>query len=107
MTHRMTISLPDDVAARINAEPNASAFIARAVRHLIRGEGLDAMIADDGFVVTAEGRARMREKLNAARAAMGRPDAVAARQRFRAYLDAARTGDREAATTHGAEFGLR
>ena len=37
MTRRITISLPDDVADRLDEAPNASAFIASAVRHTVRG----------------------------------------------------------------------
>lgn len=76
---RVTISLPEDVAERLEHEPNASAFIAEAVRQRIRVERIDVMLADAGLVITAEGRARARGRLTAAHAYMASPEAVRAR----------------------------
>ncbi len=79
MTHRLTISIPDDVADRLEQEPNASAFIAEAVRHRMRGEQIAKVIEADGIQVTAQGRARARERLNEARSRLTAPEAVAGR----------------------------
>jgi hypothetical protein len=89
MTRRLTISLPDDVAARLDAEANASAFIADAVRQRIRAEHVNAVLTGDAVPVTAEGRTRMRDQLAVARAERARPEATAAR---RARREARRSG---------------
>ncbi|GAA2417471.1 hypothetical protein GCM10010404_90040 [Nonomuraea africana] len=58
MTQRITVSLPDDLAARAKATGNASAYVAEALRNQSRlerdmdilaelwGEGWDAGISD-------------------------------------------------------------
>lgn len=69
MTKKITVSLPDDVAARLKQEKNISAFVADAVRRRMSSEGMDALLARAGIVVTPEGKARARAKLAAARAA--------------------------------------
>lgn len=79
MTRRLTISIPDDVADRLDQEPNASAFIAEAVRHRIHGEQIAQIIEADGIRVTAHGRALARERLNEARSRLTVPEAVAGR----------------------------
>ncbi len=86
MTRRLTITLPDDVAERLDGEPNASAYIAEAIRFKVAVERLAAVLEQDGVVVTGEGRTRMRHRLDAARAAMARPTAVAAREATRGRL---------------------
>ena len=68
MTRRITITLPDDIAARLDVEPNASAFIAEALRGHIRVEQAWAALRAAGYLPTTESRARGRRRLNDARA---------------------------------------
>lgn len=70
MTQRVTVSLPDDVAARLETEPNASAYVAEALRRRMAGERTDALLAEHGFVITPEGRERARRRLAEARERM-------------------------------------
>lgn len=55
---KLSISVPPDVAARLEREPNASAFLVEAARARMRSEGLDAELSARQMRVTAEGRAR-------------------------------------------------
>jgi hypothetical protein len=68
MTRRITITLPDEVAERLDIEPNASAFIAEAIRARIRVEVSWAALRAAGYVPTEESRARGRQRLDTARA---------------------------------------
>lgn len=61
------MSLPDDVAARLDVEKNASAYVAEAVRDRMAREQTAALLAAHGFKVTDEGRARARRRLANAR----------------------------------------
>lgn len=63
---KLSISVPPDVAERLEREPNASAFLVDAARALMRREALDAELAHRGIPVAEEGVARAR----AARAAV-------------------------------------
>jgi hypothetical protein len=63
MTRRITVSLPDHVAERLDLEPNASAYVARAVEHEMSSEMTLRQLEAAGFRITAEGRARARAKL--------------------------------------------
>lgn len=67
MTQRITVSLPDDIAARITVEPNSSAFIADLVRARIASETVREALAAAGMHVTDEGIERARRKLRQAR----------------------------------------
>lgn len=67
MTQRVTVSLPDDVAARLEAESNVSAYVAEAVRDRMARERTNALLAAHGFAVTEEGRQRARQRLADAR----------------------------------------
>ncbi|MER7460398.1 hypothetical protein [Micromonospora sp. NPDC126480] len=55
---KKSFSLPQDVARRLEREPNASAYVAEAIRARMRAEDLDAELAHRGMTVSAEGRAR-------------------------------------------------
>jgi hypothetical protein len=90
MTRRLTISVPDDVAERIDREPNASAFIAELIRRATRYEGLQTYLRDE-LGVTEEGKARARERLWRARAESYEPEKVAQREAFWARVDAEST----------------
>lgn len=61
------MSLPDDVAARLERERNASAYVAEAVRERIVREQTMELLAAHGFEVTEEGKARARAELDEAR----------------------------------------
>jgi parvulin-like peptidyl-prolyl isomerase len=63
MTQRVTVSLPDDVAQRLAQEPNASAFVAEAVRQQMAREQGRQLLAEQGFQITEEGLARARARL--------------------------------------------
>lgn len=67
MTTRVTVSLPDDVAARLETEQNASAFVAEAVRDRMSRERTAELLTAHGFQITDEGRATARRKLDEAR----------------------------------------
>jgi hypothetical protein len=63
MTKRVTVSLPDHIAARLAREPNVSAYVAEAIEGKMRGERVRQQLADDGIRITDEGLARVRERL--------------------------------------------
>ena len=64
MTKRVTVSLPDDVAAFLHEAPNASALVADALRSFMnRAAATEAVLRATGFELTDAGRARMRAKL--------------------------------------------
>ena len=86
MTRRITITLPDEIAERLDVEPNASAFIAEALRAHIRVEQSWAALREAGYVPTPESRARARQRLDAARARVT-PESLADSRRL---LDAAK-----------------
>jgi predicted transcriptional regulator len=64
MTRRITVSLPDDVAAYLDSHPNSSAVVADAVRaRMARGEAVAATLREIGMELTDEGRAWARSVL--------------------------------------------
>lgn len=64
MTKRVTVSLPDDVAAYLEAEKNASAAVTDALRaRMKRGAAAAAMLRAAGFDLTDAGIARARGTL--------------------------------------------
>jgi hypothetical protein len=68
MTRRLTVSLPDDIAGRLDKESNASAYVTQALRRQMDREHTEGLLSAHGFVITPEGRAAARAKLDAARA---------------------------------------
>lgn len=70
MNKRITVSVPDDVAERLAAEENVSAYVTDAVRRTMRHETTRSMLEAAGFAITDEGLARARERLAGGRAAM-------------------------------------
>jgi len=68
MTRRISITLPDEVAQRLDHEENASAYIAEAIRLRVRREALREVLAEAGYEITAEGKDRMRRRLRDAEA---------------------------------------
>ena len=66
MTRRITISLPDDVAAYTErAGANTSAFIADVLRRRMHADGLRARWAQLGYVITDDDVERTRARLAA------------------------------------------
>jgi predicted transcriptional regulator len=65
MSKRITVYLPDDVAARVEQAPNASAFVTGAVRSAIHREETQRALAEAGITVTPEGVSAMRERYEA------------------------------------------
>ncbi|HET8661363.1 MAG TPA: hypothetical protein VFM55_20495 [Micromonosporaceae bacterium] len=64
MTKRVTVSLPDDVAAYLETADNASAAVADALRaQMDRGAATEAMLRAVGFEVTEAGKERARAAL--------------------------------------------
>ena len=67
MTRKIAISVPDDVAERLDRESNVSAFITDAVRARMTGESVRRTLAEAGFELTAEEQARVAEEYAALR----------------------------------------
>jgi hypothetical protein len=66
MTRKLSISLPDDVAAHLDSVDNASAYIAEAIQLRRRSERTRQMLARHGITVTDDGVAAAGERLRAA-----------------------------------------
>jgi metal-responsive CopG/Arc/MetJ family transcriptional regulator len=64
MTKRITVSLPDHLAARLEREQNASAFVADAIEGKMRGERVRQQLAASGVHITDEQLAHTRERLS-------------------------------------------
>jgi len=64
MTRKIAISVPDDIAERLDREPNVSAFIAESVRIRMAGESVRQALSSAGFALTEEGRARATQELD-------------------------------------------
>ncbi|HKN56383.1 MAG TPA: hypothetical protein VJX66_28085 [Amycolatopsis sp.] len=63
MTKKIAISVPDDVAERLSAEPNVSAYVTAAVRRAMRVEQTRHALESVGFEISEEGLAHWRAKL--------------------------------------------
>ena len=70
MSKRITINVPDDVAERLQREPNVSAYVTEAIRGRMRGESTRAALEAAGFRFTEEGLRKARERYEAGKAAM-------------------------------------
>lgn len=87
---KLSISVPPDVADRLDQEPNASAFLVDTVRNRIRVEDLKTELARRGMTPTAEGVARARATRLAVEAEWPAERRAAVREHARrAALDAA------------------
>jgi hypothetical protein len=62
MTRKLSISLPDDVAERLDKVDNVSAYIADAIRMKSRREAILQMLHDHGYEFTEEQIAIARTK---------------------------------------------
>ncbi|HET8681376.1 MAG TPA: hypothetical protein VFM54_05835 [Micromonosporaceae bacterium] len=65
MTAKRSISVPDDVDAWLNEQPNASAAITAAVRAQMAAGRLEEVLRRAGIEVTEAGKARWRDRLAA------------------------------------------
>jgi len=86
MTRKIAISIPDDVAARLDREPNISAFITESLRIRMAAESVRNAMAAAGFELTDEGRARAANDLDTLNASVSpelRSQAVALRARIK------------------------
>jgi len=54
MSKRVTVNVPDDVAERLELEPNASAFVTAAVRERMEREQTRRLLAEHGFPVITD-----------------------------------------------------
>jgi post-segregation antitoxin (ccd killing protein) len=68
VTRKITISVPDDIAERLDAERNVSAFVSEAVRRRIDAELTHQTLMRLGFDLSAEGMAEARRRIDEARA---------------------------------------
>lgn len=86
MTKKIAISVPDDVAARLDREPNVSAFIAESVRIRMVAENVREAMTTAGFALTEEGCAQAARELDTLHAGVTpelRRDAVELRRRIK------------------------
>jgi hypothetical protein len=67
MTKRITVSLPDDIAAFVEkaGADNVSAYVADVLRRRMRADSLRAQLAERGMVITDEDLERTRARLAA------------------------------------------
>jgi hypothetical protein len=64
MTKRVTVSLPDDVAAYLEQSDNASATVTEALRGVMdRAATTEAILLAMGYKITDEGKAYWRERI--------------------------------------------
>ena len=68
MTKKIAISVPDDVAARLEREPNVSAYVTESVRIRMNAEDVRRKLIAAGFDITEEGVAQAHAEMEAARA---------------------------------------
>ena len=76
MTKKITISVPDDVAARLDKVDNVSAYLTALARRDLRRETGLQQLSEAGFELSPEGvdRARARLRAAASRVSAGRRD---------------------------------
>ncbi|MGN9811312.1 hypothetical protein ACTMSW_18360 [Micromonospora sp. BQ11] len=83
---KLSISVPPDVAERLEREPNASAYIVQAVRDRMRLDALDAELAHAGIAITEQGVAQARARRAAVEADWPAERRQAVRDRVRRHL---------------------
>jgi hypothetical protein len=66
MTKKITVSLPDDIAERLENEKNVSAFVAESIRRRMEAEHTRRRLIDLGFELSDEGLAEARARYEAA-----------------------------------------
>lgn len=83
---KLSISVPQDVADTLSAQPNASAYVTEAVRDRMRLDGLRAELAQAGIQVTEQGLADARARRAALDAQWPAERYDALRERVRRHL---------------------
>ncbi|WP_047891197.1 hypothetical protein [Micromonospora sp. RV43] len=83
---KLSISVPPDVAERLEQEPNASAYITQAVRDRMRLDALDAELAHAGIQITEQGVAAARARRAAVEAEWPTERRQAVRERIRQHM---------------------
>lgn len=83
---KLSISVPPDVAERLEQEPNASAYITQAVRDRMRLDALDAELAHAGMQITDQGVAEARARRAAVEAEWPADRRQAVRDRVRQHI---------------------
>jgi hypothetical protein len=63
MTAKRSISVPDDVAAWLDQQDNASAAVTDVVRAYMHAERTDEVLRAAGFDITEAGKRRWRDRL--------------------------------------------
>ncbi|PYC65423.1 hypothetical protein C7C45_29165 [Micromonospora arborensis] len=90
---KLSISVPPDVAERLERESNASAYITQAVRDRMRLDALDAELAHQGIQITEQGVAEARARRAAVEADWSPERRRAVRERARQHaVEAAASG---------------
>ncbi|MET8234491.1 hypothetical protein ABZS77_27835 [Micromonospora sp. NPDC005298] len=89
---KLSISVPPDVAERLEREANASAYITQAVRDRMRLDALDAELAHQGIAITEQGVARARARRAAVEAEWSPERRSALRDRARQHAPDAAAG---------------
>ncbi|MEU7799601.1 hypothetical protein AB0B10_10050 [Micromonospora arborensis] len=90
---KLSISVPPDVAERLERESNASAYITQAVRDRMRLDALDAELAHQGIQITEQGVAEARARRAVVEADWSPERRRALRERARQHtVDAAASG---------------
>jgi hypothetical protein len=64
MTRKLAISVPDDVAERLDRESNVSAFIVDSVRRRMASESTRRTLAEAGFTIDEERIEATRRRLD-------------------------------------------
>jgi hypothetical protein len=64
MTRKLSISVPDDIAAWLDQQDNVSGTIVAAIRAQRAGSLLEQALLARGLTVTPDGKARWRDVLN-------------------------------------------
>jgi hypothetical protein len=70
MTRKITISIPDDIAERLDREKNVSAFVAGSLRRTIDAEHTRRVLTQLGFDLSEKGMAEARSRYDAAMASV-------------------------------------
>ena len=70
MTKKITVSLPDDIAERLEQEKNVSAYVADSIRRRMNGELTRDVLREAGFDITEESIAEARRQRTALLTAM-------------------------------------
>ncbi|MER6757581.1 hypothetical protein ABT235_25745 [Micromonospora echinofusca] len=83
---RVTVSVPEDVAETLEQQPNASAYVAQAVRDRRRMDEFRALTADAGVQLTEQGMAEARARRLQVQAQWPRERYEAVRDRVRQHM---------------------